>query len=549
MSQILKNIYNDLLEPALVVNTDKNELYQNKAFIRIFGGIDTKNWKTSLKKLEYNFQFDICILESEEINTYTPIFAGINSDKDYCTLSTYRKNNNEFLNFIIKAITFKNFKIIYFYDVTNELVLKELQDENKELKIQNQKFSNTNAQAQNQAVKMALLNRISTSIHQAIDIKGLIERALLELGIIFGANNLLYSEFSKEKFKIKYTYPKDSKKEGALTEYSEETIKKLSSGKNLTDKIFEHNTPITRILMPILNREILMGIIEIRTPQKEINEEELELLVSISMQISSALLQISLFEEIKNQKEKLEDALNELKETQLQLINSEKMASLGQLIASVAHEINTPLASISANNEIIKKLEENKKEITKETIKEINDIDREAIKRITGIVQSLKRFVRLDEGILQEANINEEIDLTLNLLKHETKNNIQIIKNYSNLPLIKCYPNLLNQVFLNIFMNSIQAIKEKKEEKGLIKITTKAGKLLTVEIEDNGIGINKEEAQKIFQAGFTTKKVGEGTGLGLAICKKIIEEEHKGKISFKSVYKKGSSFKVEIPIV
>ena len=149
--------------------------------------------------------------------------------------------------------------------------------------------------------------------------------------------------------------------------------------------------------------------------------------------------------------------------------------------------------------------------------------------------------MRLDEAELQEADINKEIDLTLELLRHETKNRIEIIKNYGELPPIKCYPNMLNQVFTNILQNAIHAIKEK----GIISIDTNfKRKQLTVKIKDNGCGI--KEPNKIFDLGYTTKGVGVGTGLGLAISQKIIEK-HKGKINVKTKINKGSEFCITIP--
>jgi len=234
--------------------------------------------------------------------------------------------------------------------------------------------------------------------------------------------------------------------------------------------------------------------------------------------------------------------LEELKDTQLKLINSEKMASLGQLVAGVAHEINTPLASIKSNNEIaVKLLKRIENESVAEILSEINGIDSEAISRINKLVTGLRKFVRLDEAELQEADINKEIDLTLDLIRHETKNKVAVIKQYGDIPLVKCYPNMLNQVFMNILVNACQSISEQGE---IIIFTEYCDKNLIVRIKDTGCGI--DDINKIFFAGFTTKGVGVGTGLGLAISKKIIEK-HNGKISVKSEVGKGSEFIITIP--
>ena len=200
-------------------------------------------------------------------------------------------------------------------------------------------------------------------------------------------------------------------------------------------------------------------------------------------------------------------------------------------------------ASIKSNNGLLAKLiPQIKDPEIADIMQEINHIDSEAIQRISNIVVSLKKFVRLDEAELQEADINKELDLTLELIRHETKNRIEIVKNYGKLPLINCYPNMLNQVFTNILVNACQAI----EGKGTITISTNfEGESLTVSVKDTGKGISKDEIDKIFTAGYTTKGVGIGTGLGLAISAKIIEK-HNGKICVNSEVGKGSEFVITI---
>lgn len=544
MSKILRSFYHNLKEPVIIYDINEQILYCNKAFGKAFVKLDGSLGFDALKKLNYKFYCDICLLETSELMSYSPIIAAIKATTDFTTYALYQLEERKFLYYIIKSFTFKKYKVVYFYDVTKELELEKLRKENEVLKIQNLEFSNTNSKAQNQALKMALLNRISTSIRETLDTKSLIRTALKELSMIFGASKVYYAAETKEKFILEYVYPSSfSSQVGEVLNYDKNVLKNIYDGKNSFQFCLkEHNgskeplkSPLNRIIMPVIKSSEVLGIIVIFTPKKEIGEIEKELLVGISGQISSAIFQVILFNQVTKKKEELEDTIKELKETQLQLINAEKMASLGQLIASVAHEINTPLASISANNEIAKKIYDNNPENI-EILKDLNSIDYEAIKRINNLVQSLKRFVRLDEMVQQEADINQELDLTLDLLKHKTKKGIKIDKKYGEIPLVKCYPNMLNQVFLNILMNAIQSIEKKIQKIGeygaSIEITTQMqeNKLL-VSIKDNGFGIEEKDRKKIFQAGFTTKKVGEGTGLGLAICKKIIEK-HKGEISF-----------------
>lgn len=544
MSELIKSLYNSLEEPVVVYDTKSDTYHCNKVFSHVFGD-------TRIQKIVNKFHFDIGLLESEEVKTYTPISAALSSKYDFCSFANFQKDRHVFLNFIIKAIHVRHFKIIYFYDITDKVRLERLEAENEALKIQNQQFASTHSIAQNQAVKMGLLNRISTSILETKDIKDLINTALKELGIMFGATKVYFAQNNA----IEYIFPQNLTGLGERVVFDTSVQELLSQGQvSISTVLKEHQesqehlkSPMTRIVVPICTTDVpdsFMGFVVVLTSKKEIAQAERELLTSIRVQITNALLKMQLFEKIHYQKEVLENALTELKEMQLQLINSEKMASLGQLIASVAHEINTPLASISANNEMRQKLDslsEEGKEPDFELRRELSEIDTEAIKRISNLVQSLKRFVRLDEEVQQQADINSELDLTLNILRHKTKNGIEIVKNYGEIPFVNCYPNMLNQVFLNLLMNSIQANACR------ITITTSQdNENIYISIKDNGCGICDEGAKKIFQAGYTTKKVGEGTGLGLAICKKIVEK-HQGDLSFLS--KEGvTEFLVKIPV-
>ena len=567
MSSLLRSFYHNLKEPIIIYDTIQGTFYQNKACQNVFNIKTNSNDIKNLKKIGYKFHFDFCILDGDI--TKTPFDEAVESKLSYVTYGMYQKTENKFLYFVIKAFSIKKYRIIYFYDCTKDLECEKIFEENEKLKIQNQEFSNINSKAQNQAVKMALLNRIITSLSKTLDITTLINNALKELSIIFGANKLYYAKrINENEFEIEFNYPENKTPEDKVLYYGNKIIDSLKNNQpNIMTSLKDHDkskkpmkTSLNRIIMPIHKRNELFSVIVIFTSKKNITEEERELLVSISMQVSNAILSASLFMEVNKQKEELQKTLNELKETQLQLINSEKMASLGQLIASVAHEINTPLASISANNEILSKLTNSIKEKIEpdllETFEDINNIDKEAIKRITNLVQSLKRFVRLDETVKQTANINKELDLTLEILRHKTKKGIQIVKKYGNIKEIDCYPNMLNQVFLNILMNSIQSIEKEKtenpEQNGEIIISTKEkDDFLEIKITDNGFGIKEADKKKIFTAGFTTKKVGEGTGLGLAICKKIIEK-HEGKITFTSKQlknrEKSTSFIILLPI-
>ena len=258
----------------------------------------------------------------------------------------------------------------------------------------------------------------------------------------------------------------------------------------------------------------------------------------------------------------IEAATRNLRDSQGRLVQQEKMAALGRLVAGIAHEMNTPIGTINSNADtlarslvMIRKIATDPEtpEIVRENRKlkqvlgvldDIASINKLACERIVGIVGSLRNFARLDEADLQIANLHDGLDSTLTLVHHELKNRIQVIKDYGDIPPVRCHPNQINQVFMNLLVNASQAISEKGE----IRIkTSQVDNMVHVRISDTGGGIPKENLEKIFDPGFTTKGVGVGTGLGLAITFKIIHD-HKGSIDATSVVGEGSTFTVKLPI-
>ncbi|TVP49141.1 MAG: GHKL domain-containing protein [Mongoliibacter sp.] len=286
-------------------------------------------------------------------------------------------------------------------------------------------------------------------------------------------------------------------------------------------------------------------------------------------------------EKVRKRTEELEEILHDLQQTQTQLVNQEKMASLGQLTAGIAHEINNPINFVSSNisplkrdiKDILEIVDAYRKngslEFAEETKKKLADLEEDlefdyllkeveqllkgmedGAKRTVEIVKGLRIFSRIDEQDIKHVDIHEGIDSTLVLLNSTIGDQIDIIKEYGEIPMVECLAGKINQVFMNILNNAVHALLDHPVEgrKGQITIRTSHEKdEVRIHIEDNGPGIPKELQSRIFEPFFTTKAVGKGTGLGLSIVYTIIEN-HQGKLTVQSEEGQGTCFLINLPI-
>ncbi|MEG4068831.1 PAS domain S-box protein [Microcoleus sp. Pol11C2] len=291
----------------------------------------------------------------------------------------------------------------------------------------------------------------------------------------------------------------------------------------------------------------------------------------------------------REQAAQLAATLNQLKATNSQLVQSEKMSSLGLLLAGVAHEINNPVSFIYGNlthltnytqdlfhhvelyqkhypdpvAEIQQQREENELDFLAEDLPKILSSMSVGVERICQIVQSLRNFSRHDDSQMKPVNLHEGIDSTLLILNHRLKGKgekppIQIVKQYGELPTVECFAGPINQVFMNILSNAIDALEDANNRKNCQEIlenpsqirigTEVVGNFVEIKIADNGPGITEQVKQQIFDTFFTTKPIGKGTGMGLSISYQIIVERHKGELYCTSELGKGTAFTIKIPI-
>ncbi|MFN6482424.1 MULTISPECIES: AAA family ATPase [unclassified Nostoc] len=361
----------------------------------------------------------------------------------------------------------------------------------------------------------------------------------------------------------------------------------------ITDQYLMQQQPKSVLCTPILRHGQLIGLLylENRLTIGAFTSDRTEVIQLLCTQAAISLENARLYQESQNYAQELERSLQELEHTQLQMVQNEKMAILGNLVAGVAHEINNPIGFLkgSLNNAedyiqdllahiqcyqqhhpnpaiaVIEHGEEIDLEFLTEDLPKLVDSMKVASERIKDISISLRTFSRADTTEKVACNLHEGIESTLLILKYRLKANekrpaIEVITEYGKIPPVKCFLGQLNQVFMNILANAIDALDTSCEELSFaqaqanhhqILIKTEVSNeqnMVAIRIKDNGQGMPEEIRARIFDRLFTTKEVGKGTGLGLAIARQIVEETHDGRLSCNSVLGEGTEFVIEIPV-
>lgn len=500
-----------------------------------------------------------------------------------------------------------------------------------DLKRTENRLKESEAKFRHLATQEELLNRLSSQIRQSLDLQTILQTAVCEVRTIFATDRSLIYQFDShwrgqvvlEDVAEPWSptlgeaaddcFPKE-----CLERYQDGKIQAihniLEAGLNPEHRQFLQRLQVqANLIVPIIVCNQLWGLLIVHqcSHPRVWQEEESTLLHQLAIQLGIAIQQSNLYTQaeqsalqaqaqaqqlresevqLKQQAQNLQQAFQELQSLQLQLVQSEKMSSLGQLVAGIAHEINNPVNFIHGNLphvqdhvgellDFVQLYQQHYPDPVSEIQAQAEDIDLKFLQddlakilhsmkigtdRIRQIVLSLRNFSRMDESEFKAVDIHEGIDSTLMILQHRLKARperpaIEVIQDYAKLPLVECYPGQLNQVVMNVVANAIDALEEVdanrtfqeiQEHPSQITIRTSiiADQWVEIAIADNGLGIPENVKARIFDPFFTTKSIGKGTGMGLSISYQIIVEKHGGNLECFSAPKQGTEFVIQIPI-
>jgi two-component system, NtrC family, sensor kinase len=474
-------------------------------------------------------------------------------------------------------------------------------------------------QLQSKAQREQLLNRLASQIRSSLDLNQILETAVQSIRDLLQVDRCIFVRYQPDQDVPYWEVIQESNQPGLSSligsrvpssKIAPITQKALGKEIILIDDIqmvanptirryFESRGYLALLMLPVHTQSGTIGMVNCCqiSGARFWHDDEVELLQAVADNLAIAIDQAELYKQSRTaamtaqiQTQQLEAALQELQQTQAQMLQSEKMSSLGQLVAGVAHEINNPVNFISGNlgfannytHDLLKllKLYQQSYPVPLPPLQaaaDAIDIDflvedlpkllasmRVGAERIKSIVASLRSFSRMDEAEMKAVNIHEGIDSTLMILQSRLKvktgqPDIQIVKAYGDLPLVECYVGQLNQVFMNLLTNAIDAIESRIDEDaatgraehpGTIRIQTALidTDKIQIRIADNGAGIAAQVEQRLFDPFFTTKPVGQGTGLGLSISYQIVTQKHGGQIYYNSTLGQGTEFVVTIPL-
>ena len=484
------------------------------------------------------------------------------------------------------------------------------------------------ARLREKAKQERLLNQLANQIRSSLNIETIIQTSLKGLHHLLELDHCAFSWYDASSESPSWRIIHEVASPGrasVLGTYSPEVVgpieKSLLNQEIISiDNVEDYEEPIhksflqaaniqSELLLPIQTTSGKVGVLLCVTDQhvRPWLNHEIKLLKSVGNQIAIAIDQAELYAQSREQSQALEAALEELQRTHAQMLQSEKMSSLGQLVAGIAHEINNPVNFIHGNIShaseyahdlldlielyqqefpqptpaIAQKIEEIELEFLIDDLPKLLNSMKVGTERIHEIVRSLRIFSRLDEAEVKPVDLHDGIDSTLMILQNRIKAKadrpeIQILKDYGKLPLVDCYSGQLNQVFMNILVNAIDALEESyfktnalpktmnpnsspathelsqdnQNEQPTIKIRTELldSQGVAIHMMDNGSGISEQVQQRLFDPFFTTKPIGKGTGMGMSISYQIVTERHGGKLICQSQPGQGTEFIIKIPI-